>query len=176
MPAFDCGAHEMWDRVDAAFRESVIGRWFVSLEPNERTMVSGLFVFLCIVVLYLGIWRPLNEWSSNADAQYRRQLAVVDWMKLHENEARAAGQRGDGGRESGSLLTTVANSAAHAGIHLLRYQPEGGGVSVVLQNQSFSALISWISQLEQENHVSVKQLSIDGQGEAGLVNARIILI
>ena len=166
----------MWEKVDTAFRESLIGRWFVSLEPNERTMVSGLFVFLCVVVLYLGIWRPLSEWSSNADAQYRRQLAVVDWMKLHEKEARAAGQRADGARESGSLLTTVANSAAHAGIQLLRYQPEGGGVSVVLQNQPFSALIAWIAQLEQDSHVSVKQISIDGQGENGLVNARIILI
>jgi len=166
----------MWNKVDAALRESVIGRWFASLEPNERTMVSGLFVFLCVVVLYLAIWHPLSEWSSNADAQYRRQLAVVDWMKLHEKEARVAGQRADGARESGSLLTTVANSAARAGIQLLRYQPEGGGVSVVLQNQSFSALIAWIAQLEQESHVSVKQISIDGQGENGLVNARIILI
>jgi general secretion pathway protein M len=166
----------MWDKVDTAFRESVIGRWFASLEPNERTMVSGLFAFLCLVTLYLGIWRPLSEWTSNADVQYRRQLAVLDWMKLHEKEARTAGQRAEGARESGSLLTTVANSAAHAGIQLLRYQPEGGGVSVVLQNQSFSALISWIDQLERDSHVSVKQISIDGQGQNGLVNARIILI
>jgi general secretion pathway protein M len=166
----------MWEKVDNAFRTSVIGRWFVHLEPNERTMVSCLFAFLCTVALYLGIWRPLSDWSSNADTQYRRQLAVVDWMKLHEKEARAAGQRADGARESGSLLTTVANSAAHAGIQLLRYQPEGGGVSVVLQNQSFNALIAWIADLEQNSHVSVKQISIDSQGESGLVNARIILI
>src|SRR5262245_30537692 len=166
----------MWDKVDSAFRGSVVGRWFAQLEPNERTMVTWLFAFLCVVVLYLGIWQPLSDWSSNADAQYRRQLAVVDWMKLHEKEARAAGQRGDGGAESGSLLTTVANSAAHANIQLLRYQPEGGGVSVVLQNQPFNALIAWIADLDQESHVSVKQISIDGQGESGLVNARIILI
>jgi general secretion pathway protein M len=166
----------MWDKVDNAFRASTVGRWFAHLEPNERTMVTVLFAFLCVVVLYVGIWRPLSDWSSSADAQYRRQLAVVDWMRLHEKEARAAGQRADGTRESGSLLTTVANSAAHAGIQLLRYQPEGGGVSVVLQNQSFTALIQWIAALEQESHVSVKQISIDSQGETGLVNARIILI
>jgi general secretion pathway protein M len=166
----------MWDKVDSAFRESTVGRWFAHLEPNERTMVTGLFLFLCVVVLYLGIWRPLSDWSSNADAQYRRQLAVVDWMKLHEKEARVAGQRADGARESGSLLTTVANSAAHAGIQLPRYQPEVGGVSVVLQNQPFNTLIAWIADLEQQSHVSVKQISIDSQGESGLVNARIILI
>jgi len=167
----------VWSRVETAFHASAAGRWFATLEANERTMVIGLIAFLAVVILYIGIWRPLDEWSSNADAQYRRQLAVVDWMKLHEKEARDKGQRADGARESGSLLTTVANSAAHAGIQLLRYQPEGsGGVSVVLQNQPFNALIGWIAQLEQDSHVSVKQISIDSQNESGLVNARIVLI
>ena len=167
----------MWGRIDIAFRGSAAGRWFQMLQPNERTMVSALFIFAVILVLYLLVWRPLADWSDQADARYQRQLAVLDWMKLHEKEARAAGTRADGSTESGSLLTTVANSAARAGIQLLRYQPEGGGgVSVVLQNQSFNALISWIANLEQDSHVSVRQISIDSQGQTGLVSARIILI
>lgn len=167
----------MLERFDNAFRESAIGRWFATLEPNERTMVTVLAGFLVVVLLYLAIWRPLSEWSNHADALYQRQIAVLDWMRLHESEARAAGQRSDSTRESGSLLTVVANSAAHAGVQLLRYQPEGsGGVSVVLQNQSFNAVIAWVAELEQEDHVTVKQISIDAQTEPGLINARIILI
>jgi len=167
----------MLERIDNAFRASAGGRWFASLEPNERTLVALLAGFLVVVLLYVAIWRPVSEWSHGADAVYQRQIAVLDWMHLHESEARAAGQRADSTRESGSLLTVVANSAAHAGLQLLRYQPEGsGGVSVVLQNQSFNALISWIAALEQDNHVTVKQISVDAQTEPGLVNARIILI
>lgn len=167
----------MLERFDNAFRESAVGRWFATLEPNERTMVTVLAGFLAIVLVYLAIWRPLSEWSNRADALYQRQIAVLDWMRLHESEARAAGQRSDSTRESGSLLTVVANSAAQAGIQLLRYQPEGsGGVSVVLQNQPFNAVIAWVAQLQQEDHVTVKQISIDAQTEPGLINARIILI
>jgi general secretion pathway protein M len=167
----------MLQRLDNAFRESAVGRWFVSLEPNERMMVTLLAAFLFVVLLYTALWRPLSEWSNRADALYQHQIAVLDWMRLHEKEARAAGQRADSTREPGSLLTVVANSAAHAGLQLLRYQPEGsGGVSVVLQNQSFNSLISWIAELERENHVTVKQISIDGQTDPGLVSARIILI
>jgi type II secretory pathway component PulM len=47
---------------------------------------------------------------------------------------------------------------------------------VVLQNQSFNALIEWLGQLEQRDSVAVKQISIDGQTKDGLVNARINLI
>ena len=166
----------MWNRFDMAFRGSSAGRWFFGLQPNERTMVTALVAFLMVVVMYTSVWRPLHEWSSRADASYQRQLAVLDWMRLHENEAKAAGQRADATRESGSLPTVVANSAAHAGLQLLRYQPEAGGISVVLQNQSFDALIAWIADLEQTDHVSVKQISVDAQTAPGMVNARITLI
>src|SRR5215510_620411 len=137
----------MMDRLEAVFRGSSAGRWFSGLQPNERTMVMALVAFLVVVVLYTGVWSPLNEWSNGADARYQRQLAVLDWMHLHENEAKVAVQRADETREAGSLPTVVANSAARAGLQLLRYQPEAGGISVVLQNQSFDALIAWIADL-----------------------------
>jgi general secretion pathway protein M len=166
----------MWNRLDSAFRGSSVGRWFYALQANERTMVTALVASLIVALLYTSVWSPLSEWSNRADALYQRQLAVLDWMRLHENEAKAAGQRAEATRESGSLPTVVANSAARAGLQLLRYQPEAGGISVVLQNQSFDALIAWIADLEQTDHVAVKQISIDSQNEPGLVNARITLI
>lgn len=166
----------MWNRIDSALRASAAGRWFVTLETNERSMVALLVGFIAALLLYSVIWRPLHDWSSTADATYQRQLALLDWMRLHEGEARAAGQRTNGSPESGSLLTLVANSAARAGLQLLRYQKEGDGVSVVLENQPFNSLIGWIAALERDDNVTVKQISIDGQGAPGLVNARITLI
>jgi hypothetical protein len=41
----------MWRRFDNAFRTSSAGRWFDSLQPNERTMVTSLVVFLVVVLL-----------------------------------------------------------------------------------------------------------------------------
>jgi general secretion pathway protein M len=166
----------MWSRIDSAFRASAAGRWYATLQANERTLVSALAAFLAAVVVYLAIWSPLADWSHGADARYQRQMAVLDWMHLKEKEARAAGQRSEGTPESGSVWTLVANSAAKSGVKLLSYQPEGsGGVSVVLQNQPFNTVVSWLADLEQRDHVTVKQISIDGQTAPGVVNARINL-
>lgn len=166
----------MWNRIDSALRASAAGRWFVTLETNERSMVALLVAFIAALLLYSVIWRPLHDWSSGADTAYQRQLALLDWMRVHESEARAAGKRVNAASESGSLLTLVANSAARAGLKLLRYQKEGEGVSVVLENQPFNSLIGWIAALERDDNVTVKQISIDGQSGPGLVNARITLI
>ncbi len=167
----------MWARLESTFNASAAGRWFAALERRERTIVGVLAVCVVFTILFLGLWSPLTEWSARADARYQRQLAVLDWMHTQEQAARLAGQRGDDAPTSGSLLSQVANSAARAGVQLLRYQPESsGGISVVLQAQPFNALIEWLSDLEQRDRVRVKQISIDAQPESGLVNARINLI
>jgi general secretion pathway protein M len=167
----------MWDRFENAFRDSAVGRWFAGLEPNERTLVTALAALVALATVYVAIWQPLHTWSSDADRRYQHQLALLDWMRQQEAAAREAAQHGQGAPASGSLLTIVANSAASAGLQLLRYQPEAsGGVSVVLQNQPFNALIEWLAQLEQRDGVAVKQISIDGQTKDGLVNARINFI
>jgi general secretion pathway protein M len=166
----------MWSRIDTAFRASAAGRWFGTLEANERSLVTGLAAFLVLAILYLAIWSPLSDWSHRANAQYQRQMAVLDWMHQNEKALRESAKGDQSTPDSGSLLTLVANSAQRSGIQLLRYQPEGsGGVSVVLQNQSFNTLIGWLADLAQ-NRVSVKQISIDDQTEPGMVNARISLI
>ncbi len=130
------------------------------------TLLAAFLVALLSVQRDLAAAARLEQRGRRARTNAR--LAVLDWMRLHESEARAAGQRVNGSPESGSLLTVVANSAAHAGLQLLRYQKEGDGVSVVLQNQSFNSLIGWIAELEHDDHVTVKQISIDGQDRARL--------
>jgi general secretion pathway protein M len=167
----------MWDRLENTLRDSAAGRWFVGLEYNERMLVAALAALVVLAIIYVALWRPLHVWSSDADRRYEHQLALLDWMRQQEGAAREAAQHVQGAPASGSLLTVVANSAASAGLQLVRYQPEAsGGVSVVLQNQPFNALIEWLAQLEQRDSVAVKQISIDGQTKNGLVNARINFI
>jgi general secretion pathway protein M len=159
---------------------SVAGRWLAGLESRDRLIVLSLAGLFAVAVLTLGVIGPIHEWSSKQSARYERQLALLDWMRLNEAPARAAGRKAPGGAAAtagGSLLTLVANTAAAQGIQLTRYQPEaGGGVSVVLQRQEFNAIVRWLTAMQREQQVRVRQLSIDAHGEPGLVNARINLI
>ena len=76
-----------------------------------------------------------------------------------------------------SLLPIVTREANSQGIRLNRLQPESdGAVSVVLQAQSFNAVIEWLARLQQAHNVSVQRVSVDAEGKPGLVNAQIRLI
>ena len=72
------------------------------------------------------------------------------------------------------LITREANAQ---GIRLNRLQPESdGAVSVVLQAQPFNTVVEWLDRLQKTHSIEVQRISLDAEGQPGLVNAQIRLI
>ncbi len=161
----------------ARWRQSALGRRFDALESRERDVVTVLALVIAAAIFYVAIWQPVADFSARAEARYARELAVLDYLRTNEAAARDAGRRGGGAAAGvGSILTVVADTAAAAGIQLTRYQNEtGGGLSIVLQDQNFDAVLRWLADLERDGR-RIRQLSVDAQGNPGRVNARISVI
>lgn len=167
----------MFAEVMQRFRGTALWQLYQQLGDRDRIAVLGLGAFLLVVLVYLAVWRPVSLWSEGANDRYQRQLSVLEWMRSHADEARAAAQSAAGQRTgSDSMLSVVSSTASRAGVKLTRFQPESaGGVSVVIQNQPFNAVVRWIADLDRQQ-IRVRTLSIERQGQSGLVNARINLI
>lgn len=158
------------------WRQSALGRRFDALESREQDVVSVLAVVVALAILYLAVWQPISDWSARAESRYARELAVLDYLRTNEAAARNAGRAVGSQGGGGSMLTIVADTAAAAGIQLTRYQNEtGGGLSIVLQDQDFEAVLRWLADLERGGR-RIRQLSVDAQGNPGRVNARISVI
>ena len=159
---------DRWERSQA-------GRWLAGLEARDRMVVLALAAVVAFALFYALLWLPVHRWADAQSERYESQVALLDWMHANEAAARKKGQEAD--HPAGPDTTTIANSAAAAGVQIAHYQVEaGGGVSVVLQSQPFNAVLSWVAQLEQQQQVVVKQMSVDAQGDPGRVNARINLM
>ena len=161
------------ERITEGARESAAGRWFDTLSQRDRTIVTALAAFLLALFAFTTIWLPVHDWSNAAQQRHEKQRSLLEWMRANEGAARESARAAGGGTAQGSLLTLVANSAAESGIQLTRVQPEANGVSVMLQNQPFSEVFRWLAKLAEQHQVTVRQVSIDRQNVAGIVNARI---
>jgi general secretion pathway protein M len=156
-----------------AWQQSVAHRWLQALSPRDRSIVNALAIVLAAVLVYVAVWQPIANWRAQADADYRQALAIKEWIIANEARLAAAGPT-TGGRQSGTLLTTIANSAAASGIQLAHVQREGEeGVSVVVQDQEFNRVLQWLDLLTTREQLTIRQLSIDGQPNPGRVTARI---
>ena len=156
------------------FRGSGAGRWFYGRDSSERLVIAGVVWLIVVAVLWMLVWQPVSDWRAVEENRYRNAQRLYDTIKANEVALRRAVSATSSTRRS---LIPIINKAANAHeLKLNRLQPESNGViSVVLQQQSFNQIVSWISQLEENNDVSVEQANFDSQEAPGYVNANIRL-
>ena len=156
---------------------SALGRWYAHKEPIEQRVVSGLGIFICLVILWVGVWKPVSDWRDLSLNRQHNTQALFDWLRSNEAAARRTAEstsRSNPGQRSITPVVTKA-AAAHQ-ITVNRLQPEANGIiSVSIQKQPFNKIVEWVVQLEENNGVSVVRANIDGIDVPGFVNAQLRL-
>jgi general secretion pathway protein M len=151
-------------------------RWLASRERNEQWVILALAATTVIVILWLGIWKPISDWREVEHNRFSNAQAALDWMRANEARARELARAGNAQGGERSLIPLITRSAELQNLQLTRLQPEANGaVSVVLQSQPFNEVVRWLHQLEQNNGIMVSRVSFDAQTEPGFVNAQIRL-
>lgn len=166
----------MMEALQARFATSGVGRWYLGREPNEQRVIAALTLAVVLVVLWLGVWKPISDWRALAENRYQNAQAQLDWLRANEARARSLAQGGAGRGGQRSLLPVITRSAQVQGIQVNRVQPESNGaVSVAIQGQPFNDLLAWLHALQENNGVTVLRLAVDAEGTPGIVNAQIRL-
>ena len=166
----------MLENLKTQLTQSAPIRWYDGREPGEKPIIAALTALVVISLIWLMIWKPLTDWRTFSENRYVNAQSVWDWMQANETDARQTALGGTGGATTRSLLPVITRAANSHGLRLNRLQPEAdGGVSVVLQSQSFNAMLSWLDELEQQHKVTVQRVSLDAEGKPGLINAQLRL-
>lgn len=155
---------------------SAPARWLASRERNEQWVILALTATTVVVILWLGIWKPISDWREVEHNRFSNAQATLDWMRANEARARELARAGSAQGGERSLIPLITRSAELQSLQLTRLQPEpNGAVSVVLQSQPFNEVLRWLHQLEQNNGITVTRVSFDAETEPGFVNAQIRL-
>jgi general secretion pathway protein M len=153
--------------------------WFDKLEPRERlVLVVGVAISL-LVLLYAGVWYPLERDVHRLQQSVLDQRATVAWMRQAAQEVKQLRSSGEHRQVSTApLLTLVEQSARQAGLGstLSRIEPQGESQARVwLEEAPFDAMVRWLGQVRQSQGLTVESIVLDPQKDAGLVNARLVL-
>lgn len=155
------------------WRVSGAGRWFYGREANEQTIIAILAGAILLTLLWIMIWKPIADWREVTHNRYQNAQANLDWLNRNEQRARSAVTSAASGGDR-QLLRVITQAAKAHSLQLNRVQPESaGGVSVVLQDQTFNDVLTFVAQLAENNGVAVGRAAIDGSGVPGRVNAQI---
>ncbi len=150
--------------------------WYHNLSERDRRIVNIGGVVVIILVI-LGTVLPLNRNIAQARQRIVAKQGDLAFIQSAIPQLSAAGPASSvgGGQE---LIVLVDSSARESGLgkSLSSSQPTGeNGLRVRFERVAFDGLVAWLARLAQSHGVSVESAEIEFAGEAGLVNAGLVL-
>lgn len=157
-------------------RQTGLARWFYGREQSEQKIILALTGFVMIICLWAFVWKPVADWAAVERNRHNNAQQLYDWLQSNEQAAQQAARNNQSAQAGGARIPVINKSAKAHDLLVNRLQPESNGVvSVILQAQSFNQIVSWVSQLEENNGVVVDRANFDEQDAPGYVNAQIRL-
>lgn len=121
--------------------------WLNALSERERRLVTLMLVIVGGMVLWLGVWRPIEAGIAGGWMRYGRAVdanaSVRAKLRLLKKKLPQAGQSGV------PMAQSVAQSASDAGLTLDRSAAQGEGrLAITIGSAKAGALLAWLSELE----------------------------
>ena len=159
------------DQLSSTYQGSGFYQWFTGRSVSDQRVLIGIATLVGLAALYSAVWVPISDYRDQAALRENRAQLLDDWIVLNKRQLQAPrGETGSG--QDTALIPLITTSANARGLSLSRLQPESdGGVSVVVNQQPFDALLNWISHLEIDRGLTIDRISIERTANEGFVNA-----
>ncbi|WP_176590487.1 type II secretion system protein GspM [Sphingobium sp. EM0848] len=153
-----------------------LGNVWGERSPREQWMLGVMFALLAVVILWLGVLRPLDMAQRSARDALRdatdRNAAIRAKVKLLKSLPRSSGAA----QASVPLDQFVGQSAGEAGLTLERAQAQGTDrLDMAIASVRPVALFSWLAALEAQG-VRVETMSARASPTAGSVSVQAVLV
>jgi general secretion pathway protein M len=150
--------------------------WYVNLAERERRFVI-IGAVATAVLLLASVILPLNRNIALTRQRVTLKQGDLAFIQSVVPQLAAAGPVG-GGATRESLVVLVDSSARESGLgkSISSSQPTGdGGLRIRLDRAAFDGVVAWLARLTQQHGVRIESAEIESAGEAGLVNAGLVL-
>jgi general secretion pathway protein M len=150
--------------------------WFERLSDRERRIVT-LGGIGAAILLILAIVLPLNRNITQAKQRVATKQGDLAFIQNAVPTLASAGP-GANMASADNLVVLVDSSARESGLGKSLSSSSPGpdkSLRVRFERVAFDGLVAWLARLSQNHGVRVDTAEIESAGEAGLVNAALVL-
>jgi general secretion pathway protein M len=173
MSAFNDLLERLRNEVASTVLAQKIWARYETAAPREQLAAKILGAFLAFVLALLLVVLPLHRFNSNAIADLRAQQDTLAWMQSNRGAIGAGTQKP---RAAGDSLLTLANQGArNFGLSFKRYEPNGDGLNLWLEQVPFNQVVKRLDALQRDYGVIAIEFSASKRDEPGMVDVRVTL-
>jgi type II secretory pathway component PulM len=151
--------------------------WYENLAERERRMVL-LGGVAAVVLLVLAVVLPLNRNIAQAQQRITVKQGDLSFIQSAVPQLAAAGPGPGAVATNENLVVLVDSSAREGGLgkSLASTQPTGDkALRVRFERAPFDGIMAWLARISQNHGIRVETAEFEFAGEAGLVNAGLVL-
>ena len=154
--------------------------WFTSLADREQKFVVAAAIAIVCVVLYAGIWLPLDNGQKRAAAGVEIWQHSLDLLRpLKGRLGTSGGRRISPSNLAQPLVVVIDSTLRNRQLNsaLQRSQPTGNNIRVEFENVSFDDLMMWLGDLSNQYALQVQSgsFTMTSDDVPGRVNAQLTL-
>jgi general secretion pathway protein M len=149
--------------------------WFSRYNPREQLSLLLVAAVLVCYVLYFFLWAPVS--AKRANMEVRNDSAVVVLQRVDAMVSEILRLRSDGSAsvsQKRNLATIINDSTSKMALPVSRLQPNSRGeIQIRLENAVFDDTLKWLHDMEYNQGLLVREVSITRAGAVGRINASI---
>lgn len=147
--------------------------WWLGLQQREQRLVGAAALVLLIGAFYWLLWQPLHQ---SREQQQQRLVAAERQLQQLQRLAPQLSASAKVSRSDGSVAQIISNSARSNAIKVSRMQPQNNQLTLVLEDVSFDALLTWLHALQYQHGVKLVNLDLATADAPGLVRVRRMVV
>lgn len=158
-----------------------MNEWWNNLALREKQTVSIGAIVVLFGLIYFLLWSPLSSTVSNLRVQIKRNQELLSWMKGADTRIETqqhSANKVPVNKQTGSLLSVVQNQINRTqlvSVMTQLHQIDSDSVQLAFQKVDFDKLIVWLTQLSQQQNLTITQMSVTPTDAPGMVTAEFIL-
>lgn len=158
-------------------KEQIIS-WWIKRERREKQLLVFVAILFVIMLLWFTVYQPIQREKSNAQQQVKRHQQALIWMQAHSAELITLQKESNViHNKTDSIESMIYQSAKKNQVTIQRLQPQGKQILAEIGGVTFSQLLDWFIQLEQQFNIKVMAIEINADNkQSGLVQVKHLLL
>lgn len=154
-------------------KQQVVNYWRGLKEQEQKLLIVAGIIFV-VFVLIMGIFKPLNQAVSDAEAKLKRNHELVNWVGQSVNKLKSSSPAQV--ISGGNISQIVNNTRGRFQIDISKMQPSGESLRLTIDDVEFNKLVAWIDELTNKHGVKVENLDLTQGNLPGFVRvSRLVL-
>ncbi|KJY90670.1 type II secretion system protein M [Pseudoalteromonas piscicida] len=154
-------------------KQQAVNYWRGLKEQEQKLLIVAGIIFV-VFVLIMGIFKPLNQAVSDAEAKLKRNHELVNWVGQSVNKLKSSSPAQV--ISGGNISQIVNNTRGRFQIDISKMQPSGESLRLTIDDVEFNKLVAWIDELTNKHGIKVENLDLTQGNLPGFVRvSRLVL-